>query len=169
MYRIGIVGHRPEYVSDRDLMMRTIDRVIDLVSYQYGDDLIINVGGDIGVSQWVLKSCGSRKIKYHLFLPCTTDVFSENWYDSQKVFLDECFKKSWAVTINSEEYNLKSEGQTYEHIVDMSDFVICFWNGMQQGPTFDSITYALKENKLTLNGFNDLKLVTNEDMREKSQ
>lgn len=169
MYRIGVVGHRPEYVPDIDAMVRIIDRSIDLVSYQYGEDLIINVGGDIGVAQWALKSCTDRKIKYHLFLPCPTDIFSDSWYDDQKIFLDECFKKSWAVTINSAEYSFKSEKQTYEYIIDMSDFIICFWNGMKQGSTFDCITYALKVNKLTLNGFNDLKLVTNEDMREKSQ
>lgn len=169
MYRIGIVGHRPEYVPDQDAMMRNIDRIIDLISYQYGEDLVINVGGDIGVDQWALKTCADRRIKYHLFLPCVVDIFSNDWYDNQKVFLDECFKKSWAVTINSSEYNFKTERKTYEYIVDMSDFIICFWNGMKQGPTYDCIKYATKQNRLTINGSNNLKLVTNEDMREKSQ
>jgi len=167
MYRIGIVGHRPEYVSNHESMIRNVDRVIDLISYQYGEDLIINVGGDIGVDQWALRSCANRKIRYHLFLPCTVDVFSENWYDEQKEFLNECFKKSWAVTVHSTEYSQQTERETYKHIVDMSDFIICFWNGMQQGHIFDCIKYALGNNKLTINGSNDLKLVTNDDMREK--
>ena len=169
MYRIGIVGHRPEYVSDRDAAMRTIDRVIDLISYQYGEDLVINIGGDIGVDQWALNSCADRGVKYHLFLPCEVGVFSDSWYNEQKVFLNERFKKSWAVTIYSSKCNLETEKETHKHIVDMSDFVICFWNGMKQGPTFDCITYALENNKLTINGSEDLKLVTNDDMREKSQ
>jgi hypothetical protein len=169
MYRIGIVGHRPEYVSDRDALKRTIDRTIDLISYQYGEDLVINVGGDIGTGHWALKSCVSRNIRYHLFLPCQADVFSGEWYDDQRVFLNECFKTSWAVTINSLEYSSETEKKTYEHIVDMSDFIICFWNGMRQGPTFECIEYALKHNKLTINGSNDLKLITNDDMREKSK
>jgi uncharacterized phage-like protein YoqJ len=148
-------------------MIRTIDRVVDLISYQYGEDLIINVGGDIGVDQWTLKSCADRKIKYHLFLPCVVGVFSENWYDGQKEFLNEHFKKSWAVTICSAEYSKKTERETYEHIVDMSDFIICFWNGMRQGHIFNCIQYALKNNKLMVNGSDGLKLVTNDNTREK--
>lgn len=167
MYKIGIIGHRPEYISDKAKGARTVDRVIDLISYQYGENLIISIGGDIGVEQWALNSCSKRNTKYHLFLPCAVDVFSENWYDEQKAFLNECFKNAWAVTIHSDEYNTNTEKETYKYIVDTSNFIICFWNGMLQGPVFNTIEYALEKNKLIVNGFNDLKLVTNEDIQRK--
>ena len=47
----------------------------------------------------------------------------------------------------------------------MSDFVIAFWNGKKQGVTYENIKYALKKSKITLNGFEDLKLITNEDLQ----
>ena len=164
MYRVGIVGHRPEYVPDQKLMTNTIDRVIDLISYQYDEDLIINVGGEIGVEQWTSEICGQRNVKYHLFLPCHPDLLSVEWYEDQKRVLDNCFKKSWATTVYSHEYSREAEVKNHEHVVNMSDFIICFWNGMKQGTTFNSIIYALKQNKITLNGLNDLKLITNEDI-----
>ena len=68
MYRIGIVGHHPEYIPDLDAMIRRIDRTIDLISYQYGEDLVINTAGDIGVGQWTASACLEKGIKYHLFL-----------------------------------------------------------------------------------------------------
>jgi uncharacterized phage-like protein YoqJ len=163
MYRVGIVGHRPEYISDRNAMIRVVDRVIDLISYQYGEELIINVGSDIGVGQWAAEICQERKIKYHLFLPCPPDTLSSEWYEEQQLSLNNSFKNAWATTIYSMNYNRDVEKKTYEHISDMSDFIICFWNGMKQGPTFTCVEYALKQNKLTLNGLKDLKLVTNED------
>lgn len=167
MYRVGIVGHRPEYVPNKEPMISTIDRVIDLISYQYKDSLVINVGGDVGVSQWATETCSKRNVKFHLFLPCPPDMLSVEWYDDQKRILSNNFKKSWATTIYSQEYSREAETKTYESMVDLSDFIICFWNGMLQGPTFECIQYALKQNKLTLNGSNDLKLVTNEDTRKR--
>lgn len=167
MYRIGVVGHRPEYVPDHNSTIRNVDRVVDLISYQYGKDLVLNVNGDIGVGQWTLEACENRKIKYHLFLPCEPEAFAENWYEKQKDFLHRCFKNAWAVSIYAQKYNLETEREVYRQIVSMSDFLICFWNGMSQGPTFDCIKYALENHKLTLNGLNDLKLITNEDMRRK--
>ena len=46
----------------------------------------------------------------------------------------------------------------------MADFVIAFWYRKKQGVTFENIKYALSKNKITLNGFKDLKLITNEDL-----
>jgi len=164
MYRVGIVGHRPEYVPEKDIMIRTIDRVIDLISYQYGKDLIINVSGDIGVGHWSTQICVDKNLKYHLFLPCMPDILSTAWYEDQQASLTYYFKNAWATTIQKHDYSIDSERQNYEHIINMSDFVICFWNGMKQGTTYNSIKYAIQQNKLTVNGLEDLKLVTNEGM-----
>ena len=164
MYRIGIIGHRPEYLSDHDKIISKVDRVIDLISYQYGKDLIINVSGETGIEQWAAEICMKKEIKYHLFLPCHPDLLSLEWYENQKKLLSDCFKKSWATTIYSYEYSKDAERKNYEHIIKMSDFVICFWNGMKQGSTFDCVLYSLGQNKITLNGLNDLKLITNEEI-----
>ena len=165
MYRVGIVGHRPEYIPDRDAVRRTVDRVLDLISYQYGSDLIINVSGDTGIDQWTAEICLERVIKYHLFLACPPEILSREWYDEQQVILNKCFSNSWATTIYSEEYNYDVERENYEQLIDMSDFIICFWNKMKQGPTFDCVKYSLTHNKITLNGLYDLKLITNEDIK----
>lgn len=160
MYRIGVVGHRPEYIQDISSTMATVNRAVDLIAFQY-DDLVINVGGEIGVDQWVADFCRKNKIRYHMFLPCPPNILGSEWYDDQKLLLDSCHKQAWATTICSSEYGYDVEKTNYNSIIDASDFIICFWNGMKQGPTFDCINYALEKNKLTLNGLDELKLVTN--------
>ena len=163
MYRVGVVGHRPEYIQDQDSVISTVGRIIDTISYQY-KDLIVNVGGEIGIDQWAADFCRKNGIRYHMFLPCPPDYLSSEWYDEQKQILTNCYNNSWATTIYSKEYGYEIEKENYQNIVDISDFVICFWNGMKQGSTFECIKYALSKNKLTLNGLNDLKLVTNDEI-----
>ena len=48
MYRVSVFGHRPEYIHDAATTKRLINRTLELLQYQYGEDLIVNAVGDIG-------------------------------------------------------------------------------------------------------------------------
>jgi len=163
MYKIGIVGHSPEHFTDKDVVKRSVDRVIDLLSFQYGDsEVVFNVAGDIGVGLWAANSCRDQEHKYHLFLPFPPETTSEHWYDDQKRDLNLSYSYAYALSVMGTE---PSGNEINEHIVDNSNFIIAFWVGKRQGNTFDTIKYAMKKNKLALNGLDDLRLLTNNDVR----
>jgi len=162
VYRVGVIGHSPEYYSDRDAVARAVDRTIDLIFYQYKEDLIINASGNIGVGHWAMASCLDRNIKYHIFLQCMPDIISLEWFSDQKESLNCYFKNAWSTTICEFNYKKELNEKHYEHLVDTSDFIICFWNGMKQGEVHSAIKYAFKKNKLVVDGMDQLKLITNE-------
>jgi hypothetical protein len=162
MYRVGIVGHHPDNLSDRDAVERKVDQVIDLISYQY-KDLVINAVGDIGVGLWAAEACLRRDIRFHIFLYDLPEIMSEGWYGHQQRSLSLCCNSAWATSIYSTNLDRNLEIEAYKTMTDMSDFLICFWNGKKQGLTFSCIKYSLESSKITLNGLKDLQLITNED------
>lgn len=166
MYRIGIIGHTPEYFSDPEATKRLVNQTLDLIQYQYGkEELIINVAGNIGVDCWATTFCSEYSIKYHLFLPCPVEDMKKMFYDYQVKLINQQFTYAWATTISFPKYESPEQAiENYKHIVDNSNFVIYFWNGMKQGNVFDSIKYALSTNVLSINGLDEKKLITNEEI-----
>lgn len=167
MYRIGIVGHTVEHFRDPAAAKRKVRRTIDLLNYQYNNEVMYNVAGNIGVGLWTTNKCLEESYKYHLFCPFPLEVTCEHWYDGQKKDLTRAFSYAYALSImEPERKSANLSNMVNERIVDNSNFVIAFWMGKKQGHTYDAITYALETNKLILNGLKDLKLITNNDVRK---
>lgn len=169
MYRIGFVGHTPEYaMQDIELQKSLARRTVDLIQHQYGEDLIINVAGDTGMAEYIADACVALGVKYHLFLPFPPQYMEMLWYPDQYRKLMNNFNAAWATTVTRAEYDkadeLESRMKSYRSLVDYSQFVICAWNGMKQGTTFESVRYGLEKNKLMLNAHKELKMITNEDL-----
>jgi len=166
MYRVGIVGHSPEYIPDPDSVKDKVEHVLGIIRYQYGEDLVFNLAGDIGVGEWAADVCIKNKYKYHLFLPYPVEDMEALWYPEQLSSVEAHFRTAWATTISFPKYvhGEPLEEENYHHLVDASAFIICFWNGMRAGPISETIKYALSQNKLVINGLNDLKLVTSDDI-----
>jgi uncharacterized phage-like protein YoqJ len=162
MHKIGIIGHSAEYFPEKEPIKQIIENTISLINFQYGENLLINLDGNIGVSHWVADVCLTLGIKYHLFLPSPPEEVYKYWYEGQQQDLSKYFGSSWANTICSPKYN-KSNNNVL--LVDSSSFVICFWMGKRQGSTFDCIEYCLQTNKLVMNGLNDLKMLTSDDLK----
>jgi len=168
MHRIGIIGHGPEEFSDREAVERRIDQVVSLLKYQYGpDELLINVCGEIGVGQWAARACINNKARYHLYLPFPPSVMAEYWYKEQVKDLNDHYLSAYATTIGSATYNKDIEKDMTFRLVDDSSFIVCFWTGKKQGITFEAIQWALQNNRLALNGLDDLKLITNSHIGKK--
>ena len=167
MYKIGIIGHGPEYFgADSEKIKRAIRDTINLLGFQYGNnDVIFNVAGEIGVGIWSLNQLYEYKFKYHLYLPYSIENTCEHWYEEQKETLRRASSKAYSITCCYPGLEIKkSENNYYNFLVDNSNFVICFWIGKRQGKTYNAIRYSLENNKLILNGLNDLKLITNKDI-----
>ena len=165
MYRIGIIGHAPENFSDVDATKRLVDQTLDLISYQYDEDLIMNLVCDIGVGDWSAEFCAEQGIRYHLFLQSPVEDMKDIWFDDQFNSLNRHFIYAWATTISFPRYESSEQMiDNYKHIIDNSNFVIYFWNKMKQGNMYESIKYALNKNVLSINGLDERKLITNEDI-----
>jgi len=165
MHKIGIIGHSVEYLgSDIEKIKASINYTIDLLIFQYGrSELVFNICGRPGVSDWVAEECMKNKYKYHLYLPYPEDQTSQHWYNNQKASLAAHYKNAYAVTVCSP--NTYCEDTSHERLVDGSNFVVCFWVGKKQGQTFEAIKHALYSNKIVVNALSNLKLITVADFK----
>jgi hypothetical protein len=99
---------------------------------------------------------------------------SINWYQEQKESLLDNFKYAHASTIcwptdtvdQNNSKRLLYEKMCDTHLIDNSGLIIAFWENKHQGRTFNAIKYALEKNILTLNGLNELKLITDKNIRK---
>ena len=167
MYKIGIIGHSPEHFSDQGSIKVRLNNTLDLLRFQYGDSVIFNLAGEIGIGLWAAEMCMNKETSYyyHLYLSKVPEETSEEWYQDQKDLLKECYNHAHAMTICG---NKNENGPfTYKNLIDSSSFVICFWVGKHQGRTYEAIKHALSTNKMVLNGLDELKLITNQDLKKK--
>jgi len=169
MYKIGIIGHGPERFDDLQKVQRLVGNTIDLLGFQYGgeDDVVFNIKGSIGVGLWSAEECIDRDYRYHLFLPYSAKKTSKHWYDDQQRQLLNQYNRAYSLTICNPDRTGNVEA--YEYLTDNSNFVVCFWNGIKQGKTANTIEYAIDNNKIVLNAMNDLKLVTKRDLIRKKK
>lgn len=167
MYKIGILGHGPEQFSDKEAVQASIHRTLTLLSWQYPKDMVFAVGSEIGVEHWAIEQCLAEGFKYHIYLPSSPIHVSEHWYTEQQQNLERYFKKADCVSIAMREMNHEADQESYKQLINGCNFLVAFWAGKKQGRTADAIRYALSVNKLTLNGLNDLKLITNNDFAKR--
>jgi len=164
LYRVAIIGDLPEYSKDytSESVRRKVDNIVDVISYQYGSDLVINAAGFPDVGVHVAKKCLEDTVKYHLFMPCPVDDMDKLFYTDQSNEIHDVFENSWATTISSPKYTtqLILHNYNYQNIVDNSAFIICLWRGRKQGSIYSAILHALGSNKLIIDGTDDLKLMT---------
>lgn len=162
MYKIGIIGHGPERFSDREQAERLVINTLELLSHQYGDEVVFNIATNDGVGLWAAQYCLKMQHKYHLFLPSSKDETCQHWYDFQKEQFNEQYNNAYSLTV----CNPRVGDLPYVHLIDNANFVICFWVGNKDGTIAHAIEYSLNNNKLILNGSNNLKLITSRDLRK---
>jgi len=165
MYKIGIIGSGPERFSDLAKVRRAVGYTIDHLGFQYGD-VVFNIRSNIGVGLWAGEECIDREYKYHLFLPYSLEKTAEHWYDDQRNMLVKQYGMAYSLTIAHPEQSnrVHDYDESYDILIDDSNFLVCFWSGVKQGEVFDTIKCALKHNKIVVNGLDDFKLMTNKDL-----
>jgi len=160
MYKIGVIGHSIEYISDCDRFKREINSVVDLIKFQYGENLVLNIGGNIGVGHWVAKTCIDFSIKYHLFMPGPIEETSKHWYENQQKDMIKYFNRAWASTICSPKYDSVN---CYKLLADSSNFIMVFRADKRREEVYDCIKHCLDTNKMVING-SSLKMITHTDL-----
>ena len=166
MYKVGIIGNSIDDFKDHDSIINKINNTISLLSYQYGKDLIIEISSSVGVGGWAAEFCIANDIKYNLIMPFPAEFFKDIWYKHQNEQLKNWVEHSSSMFIASSKPNKNSFISAYNQIVDDCNFVVYFWSGKKQGLTYESIKNSLHKNKLSLNAFEDLKLMTQHDLNK---
>jgi len=166
MYKICIMGSGPERFSDHAKVRRVIGQTIDHLGYQY-QDVVFHVRGEIGTGLWAAQECLEQGYRYHLFLPYGPAETCKHWYDDQQKDLIEQYNNAYSLTIcKPQDDGDGGESESHKRPIDDANFVVCFWHGEKAGETADAIRYAFSRNKIVLDGFNDLRLITNKDLRK---
>lgn len=163
MYKIGIIGHKFEDLQNFNESI--VYNALDLLKYQYGSSLIINLGGERGIEIVAGNYCLDQKIKYHLFLPQSVSIFAdENWYDYQKEMLRNQFNNAKSITVCSDTKDKIYENIRDDLLISDSNFMLVFWNRKKHGRTYNMIQNSLTKNKIVINGFENFKLLTSMDL-----
>jgi len=161
MYNIGVIGHRSgDFHLEKEIIRSRIERGLEVLKFQYDRNLLLNVDGEAGIGQDIIEVAQSLGIEYHMFLPTNIEKIRDDWTADQHEKLIAQYNKASANTIISNNYNLKSCLERDQKLVESSNFIICFWEGKRQGRTYSIIQYSLKNNKIVLNGLDELKLVS---------
>ncbi len=172
--KIAITGHRPDtfIVShySLDTIIRMADNMVCVFQREFQEDLVFNLGGAIGVDQWVGMACIEHGVPYKLYLPFHPSIQARFWSKEQRNELDRQMKH--AIGINIVEPNPNAEYQPYlyqvrnANMVDASDFTVAFWVGKRRGGTFNAMQYSLKQSKFVFNALNETKLVFKKDLKD---
>lgn len=172
MIYIAVTGHRPDsfLVShySNDMINKIVGDIVSAFKREHKDELIFNLGGAIGIDQWVGAACIEQNIPYVLYLPFHPDVQSKFWKEDQKQELERQIKHASGIVIINPNISAPYEVYNYqkrnEKMIDESNFVVAFWVGKKTGGTYNAIKYGLKRSKFVLNGLNELKPLFKEDL-----
>lgn len=167
MHHVGIFGHKFENLKDQEKDIRKLQESIELLKYQYCSSIVLNLGGERGLELMAGDYCVNQNIKYHLFLPQKPEVFiDQTWYDHQNNMFNKQLLNATSITICSSS-NIRDasiDSNRDNLLIQNSNFLIAFWNGRKIGRTYDMIWSSLSNNKIVLNGFDELKLLTSQDL-----
>ena len=166
MYKIGIIGHTMEDIKNHKEDEKMVKNTIDLLAQQYSKDVSFNIAAETGLSEWAADHCIRTENNFHLFLPYPLKDAENMLFEYQFNSLKKFYNLAKSITISFPYYDKtqKLELQNYKNLIDNSQFLVVFWEGMRQGTVYEAINYALSTHKLLLDGHNKLTLMTNENL-----
>ena len=170
--KIAITGHRPDaFIVSHYKPSQIIRIASDMVctfKREFEDDLCFNLGGAIGVDQWVGMACLEHNVRYKVFLPFLPEIQGKYWTKEQREELDRQLKGATGIDIAdlSGNYLPKMYQVRNKKMVDAADFLVAFWVGKRRGGTYNAIKYALQQSKFVYNAMNDRQPINQEDLKK---
>jgi uncharacterized phage-like protein YoqJ len=168
--KICVTGHRPDafIVShyDEEAVKALAESVVEGFKRKYGEKLSFNLGGAVGVDQWMGMAAIDHEVRFSLFLPFPPHIQSRFWKEGQRFELGRQIKCASEIFIadSSGKYDVSKYHERDKSMVDNCDFVLAFWVGRRRGGTFNTIRYALSKPKSVLNALNNLHPVLESDL-----
>jgi len=168
---IAVTGHRPDAFLVSHYSPETIIRIasdtIHVFKREFGDDLLFNLGGAIGVDQWVGAACIEQNVRFRLYLPFPPEVQGKYWSDEQKTELSRQMQHAVGIDIidPSGEYDMEKFQARNVKMIDEANIVVAFWVGKRRGGTFNAMKYSLGQSKFVFNALNRLRPLFKEDLK----
>ena len=103
------------------------------------------LGTDLDFAETVLKLRNKYPIKLECAIPCPNQTLK--WNDKDKLRYDGILKRADEINLISERYTPESMLNRNRYMVDKSELVIAVFNGIEQGGTWYTISYAKNKNK----------------------
>lgn len=178
MKTLCVTGHRPDGLPwKNDLKDIRCSNFIKQLE-EYLIFAILNgythfiAGGALGIDTLFALSVIKLKEEYpnitlEIAVPCETQ--SKGWNSHDKSVYNYILKNADKVTCLSQKYYVLCMQKRNEYMVNGSDCVLCCYNGVRKGGTYNTIKFAQKNNKKLLfinlsenakNGGNELILFT---------
>ena len=143
---IGCTGHR-------DLGKMTIEKLHNFMKRSYQDftNLHCISGGAVGFDIMFAEWCLSNSVPYSLYLAFPFETHTCMWNEKDKSKLKILIENAQDVSHESEEYSPKVYLQRDRKVVDNSEEMVAYWNGINKGGTAYTVKYANKQKKLIKN------------------
>lgn len=164
LYRVGVLGHRPHRFVDEQEVKALCREVATTLADQYAPNQVwFNLTGAPGTSQWFSAICLELGLDYQFFCPCPPELYSAEWRENQKIEFHKQLEGCSGLMVEGEDLTEESVCGAAKALVDHSDFVVAFWEGLKYGLTYETIGYAVENSKLVLEA-NSLALITRKDL-----
>ncbi len=160
MKTLCVTGHRPDglpWKKDCDsnqylCFLETLkEYLIFAISNGYSHFI---AGGALGIDTIFaltvlqLKEQSNPQITLEIAVPCATQ--SKGFNSADKLVYNYILSKADKITCLSDKYYVLCMQKRNEYMVDNSDCVLCCFNGVKKGGTYNTIKFAQKQNKKLL-------------------
>lgn len=128
--------------------MQKLSQKIELVITEYGIAHFISgmaIGVDLDFAEIVLKLRNKYPIKLECAIPCPNQTLK--WNKADKLRYERILKCADKINLIEKRYTPECMLKRNRYMVDKSELVIAVFNGIEQGGTWFTISYAKRENK----------------------
>jgi hypothetical protein len=155
--RVGVTGHRPGRVLDKEAARPAVERALDELQARHGK-LVVVTGGATGFDHLMACACVRRRIPFELVLPCLPELFTAYWTMEQRTLLADLCERAVDVQVLNENLGPGQVVPGIYHarnraIVKQTDLLVAFWDGRRRGGTLQTIWMALRAGKPVYNAF----------------
>ncbi len=152
-------GHRPKsfpYPYGKDIIkhkayLKRLRQTILFIINEYGVTHFISgmaVGFDMDFAETVLNLRDEER--YLITLECAIPCYDQTlkWSKPDKSRYDGLLRRTDRFIVISDQYTPECMFKRNRYMVDKSDVIIAFFNGVKKGGTWYTVDYAMKKNKI---------------------
>ena len=159
MKTLCVTGHRPDGLpwkknTDSKECLSFLTILKEYIEYAVSNDYgYFIAGGALGVDTLFALTVIELKEKHphiqlEIAIPCKGQ--EKSWSDSNKEIYNYVLSKAYTVTYLADRYYTFCMQKRNEYRVEKSDCVLCCYNGVKKGGTYNTIKLAQSKRKLLL-------------------
>ena len=167
MIKIAVIGHGPEDYTHVTEIARRMDDALAIIKRQHfpEQDVLFNVNCEPGVGQWFCSILAEYHMPYEVYISNMIDKHGLEWSDAQRDCLRQQIDRARAIHICAMANTYDARLIRNKRMVDDAQWILVFWNGSHRGITYETMLYALTNNKIVYNGIDGLHLLDNTNIK----